>query len=86
MRRARTLTVEAFERVFEGRLEPLAEVHDEIGIGELSHLSGRELEVMRLNPAGCETADLDLRTANLLDGELKWIERGYHQGAVLSAS
>ena len=64
------------DRVLEGRLEALAEVEDEVGVGDRGHIAPGELEVVRLDAGRGQVAHVDPGAADLLSGERQWIEGG----------
>ena len=64
------------DRVLEGGLEALAEVEDEVGVGDRRHVATGELEVVRLDAGRGQVPHVDTGVGDLLSGKRQWIEGG----------
>ena len=61
--------------VLDRRLEPRAQIEDDVGGGDRLDLVGTELQVMRLDTRCGEIGDVDEPPADALRRLLHWIER-----------
>jgi hypothetical protein len=66
----------------DGGLKPL-HVQDEVRLGDVRHLGGGELEVVRLHAGGGEGGDGRARTTDGVRCELEGIERGHDRGSAV---